>query len=107
MEKQSPAAQRGRLSPADKKRAQLTRDTTLQDLVEKLTPYAGGEEFEIKPEEVEYHEKPGGWNFKGVSHGVARAIRVPYTFYWFNEDTKSTVEIRDYFLIGFEGGAGY
>ena len=96
-----------RMPPDDKERAQIRKETSLEELIQKLTPYPGGSDYEIDHEGVEYHEKPGGWNFKGIPHGVARAVRVPYTFYWFNEATKSTVEIRDYFLIGFEGGAGY
>ena len=39
---------------------------------------------------------------------MSRAMRVPYMFYQESKaDAQFGILIRDYFLIGFEGGAGY
>lgn len=56
----------------------------------------------------EMHEKPGEWKFKYADHYVARALRIPYMYYkpLESDDTKGFL-VRDYFLIGFEGGMGY
>lgn len=56
----------------------------------------------------ELHDKPGQWKFKYADHYVNRAMRVPYMYYQKSKaDPKVGILIRDYFLIGFEGGAGY
>jgi hypothetical protein len=57
---------------------------------------------------IEQHEEPGKWHFKYAEHHVERAVRIPYMFYKRTEnDDKKAVLVRDYFLIGFEGGGGY
>ena len=56
----------------------------------------------------EMHEKVGQWKFKYAEHYVARAIRVPYMYYKPSTSFPSQgVLVKDYFLIGFEGGMGY
>jgi hypothetical protein len=86
----------------------LTRNTDLEDIILYLNPYdAEKDSIEIIEDGVEYHDKPGPWNFKNVGHTVNRAIRIPYTFIWKNPTTKEKIKIRDYFLIGFEGGGAY
>ena len=55
-------------------------------------------------DQVESQEYAGRWDFKGMSHYVAKAIRVPYVYYRPTEDGKSAVLVTDYLLIGFEGG---
>jgi hypothetical protein len=56
----------------------------------------------------ELHERPGEWKFKYADHYVARAVRVPYMYYQKSKaDPTIGVLVRDYFLIGFEGGGAY
>ena len=56
----------------------------------------------------EVHEKPGQWKFKYADHFVQRAARIPYMYYQKSKaDPALGILTRDYFLIGFEGGAGY
>jgi hypothetical protein len=92
--------------------------TDLGNLIFSLSPYAfqpdpnGKKDLvTIAPDGVEYQEKPGNWYFKGATHNIARSVRIPYTFYWANEQankkTPPVVEVKDYFLIGFEGGGAY
>jgi len=42
------------------------------------------------------------WSFKGVPHYIERALRIPYTY-----TDENGVDIRDYILIGYEGGGAY
>ena len=57
---------------------------------------------------AEMHEKPGLWKFKYGDHYIARGIRVPYMYYSPSPaDPNTGMLVRDYFVIGFEGGAGY
>lgn len=57
---------------------------------------------------TEMHEKVGQWKFKYADHYVARAIRIPYMYYKKSlAYPKTGVLVRDYFLVGFEGGMGY
>jgi hypothetical protein len=57
---------------------------------------------------IEHNEKPGSWKFKYADHYIQRALRIPYMYYKQSEFNKAEgVLVRDYFLIGFEGGAGY
>lgn len=53
---------------------------------------------------VESQEYAGRWDFKGTSHYVAKAIRIPYRYYRPAEDNTIAVLVTDYLLIGFEGG---
>jgi len=99
-----------------KPKAILSTGTDLGSLIVRLSPYTfappppGKDLFTIQEDGVEYQEKPGAWYFKGAAHNLARSVRIPYTFYWKNPaaDAKADpIEIRDYFLIGFEGGGAY
>lgn len=65
---------------------------------------------------LEQHEHPGTWDFKYAEHYVDRALRVPYMYYKESDLSDDSGEpdailvfvlVRDYFLIGFEGGAVY
>lgn len=51
---------------------------------------------------IEQQLDVGNWNFKGVPHFIEKAIRIPYTY----TDAQG-VKIRDYLLIGYEGGGAY
>ena len=55
--------------------------------------------------QVESHEYSGHWDFRGTSHYVKRAIRIPYMYYRAEANGGSTL-VTDYLLVGFEGGAG-
>ncbi len=84
----------------------------LGDLILSLSPYTfqkvgNNDLYEIKGDAIEFQESPGNWTFKGAPHNIARSVRIPYTFYWLNKATNSTIEVRDYFLVGFEGGGSY
>ena len=96
----------------------FSNGTDLGNLILSLSPYAfqpdpGGssDRIWIDSDNVEYQEKPGNWYFKGATHNIARSVRIPYRFYWANQQanpgTPPVVEIKDYFLIGFEGGGAY
>ena len=54
-------------------------------------------------DEVQSQEYAGKWDFKGQSHYVAKAIRIPYMYYQAGENGGSTL-VTDYLLVGFEGG---
>ena len=59
----------------------------------------------MQPDDV-YTEKQldvGSWTFKGAPHHIERAIRVAYTY----TDVETGSTIRDYILIGYEGGGAY
>jgi hypothetical protein len=60
--------------------------------------------FGLCLDEVESQEYAGRWDFKGTSHYVAKAIRIPYMYYRPSTDGTSAVLVTDYLLIGFEGG---
>jgi len=61
-------------------------------------------QFGLCLDEVESQEYAGRWDFKGTSHYVAKAIRIPYMYYRPAEDGTTAVLVTDYLLIGFEGG---
>lgn len=64
--------------------------------------------FALDSSGIEHEQTPGEWKFKYVDHYVSRAIRIPYMYYRKSDvDATQAVLIRDYFLIGFEGGHGY
>ena len=64
--------------------------------------------FALCPAEAEMQEGPGRWNFKYGEHYVQRALRIPYMYYRKSEvDATQGMLVRDYFLIGFEGGGAY
>ena len=69
--------------------------------------------FRIDFKDVEMEEQPGKWNFRYADHYIKRSLRVPY--YYTSSQMKNVAPIlatdpfaiRDYFLVGFEGGSGY
>jgi len=74
----------------------------LEYVIEKANPYTVGAAPTYEdPIVVEVQKDVGNWYFKGVGHHVEKAIRIPYTY------TKNNVVIRDYLLIGYEGGGAY
>jgi hypothetical protein len=79
--------------------------TTLEELIRAMNPYKSQGDFEVDFEGVEYAEKPGSWYFKGAAEPIARAVKIPYTFVW--RVNGQDVTIRDYLLVGFEGGGAY
>jgi len=96
----------------------LSTGEDLGSLILNLTPYKFAPDpdpkckdlFHIDWQGVEYQEKPGTWSFKGQTHALARTARIPYWFYWVNHNAPAKtppIKIRDYFLIGFEGGGAY
>jgi hypothetical protein len=64
--------------------------------------------FALCPSDSEMQDQGAQWKFKYADHFVQRALRIPYMYY-----RKSAVDptqgmlIRDYFLVGFEGGGAY
>lgn len=57
---------------------------------------------------IEHDEKPGEWRFKYADHYVHRALRIPYRYYKASETLPDTgVLVKDYLMVGFEGGMGY
>lgn len=72
----------------------------LTPVINASNPYTATPVYE-NPIVVEQQLDVGNWNFKGVGRHVEKAIRIPYTY------VKNGVTIRDYILIGFEGGGAY
>lgn len=73
-----------------------------------LVTTGGDPPYYLDPKGTELAESPGHWEFKYAQHYVARAIRVPYMYYKRSDaDPLVGLLVRDYFLIGFEGGAVY
>ena len=54
-------------------------------------------------QQVEKQLDLGQWYFKGVPHNIERALRIAYTY----RDVDTGAVIRDYLLIGYEGGGAY
>jgi len=52
-------------------------------------------------DDVEHDYASTYWTFKGTSHYIKKAIRIPYCF-----TDKDGQKVRDYILVGFEGGGG-
>ena len=66
------------------------------------------ERFSLALDGPEAQEQPGTWKFKYGDHYVQRALRIPYMFYRESDnDPTKGVLVRDYFLVGFEGGGAY
>jgi len=79
--------------------------TTLEHLIAAANPYLNAQTTgpEYEPDlTIEQQADVGGWSFKGVPHHIEKAIRIPYTY-----TDGNGVEIRDYLLIGYEGGGAY
>jgi hypothetical protein len=80
-----------------------------------IIPYpdksSGAGVYRLCTNEIETHAEPGNWSFKGSPHYIERAVRIPYMYYKKESDKESDKEpavlIKDYFLIGFEGGGAY
>ena len=58
--------------------------------------------LEFMFDETEIDEKGNQWNFKGASSYVGTVLRIPYCY-----KNADGLTIRDYLLVGFEGGGGY
>ncbi len=77
---------------------------TLEQVIRNANPYIqlpGDPRYE-NPIVIEQQLDVGHWNFKDVSHFIEKAIRIPYTY-----TDDNGVLIRDYLLIGYEGGGAY
>lgn len=77
----------------------------IQDTIEDANPYLVGTNPNLQYENpivVEQQLDVGNWNFKGIPHHIEKAIRIPYTY-----TDDNGVRIRDYLLIGYEGGGAY
>jgi hypothetical protein len=71
-------------------------------------PKKAAEQFILDPSDSELEEEPGQWKFKYADHYVERGLRVPYLYYRKSEaDPSKGILVKDYFLIGFEGGGAY
>ena len=55
----------------------------------------------IMIDETEVSYRGVQWYFKNGSNYVAKALRIPYTY-----KDKYGHDVKDYLLIGYEGGAG-
>lgn len=82
---------------------------SILDVITKANPYTGAGTGATGPIYepdatlvIEQQLDVGTWNFKGVPHFIEKAIRIPYTYIDVNG-----VQIRDYLLIGYEGGGAY
>ena len=78
--------------------------TQLGQLIFDETPYSTQvppKQFKVLIEETEVDYRGSEWYFKNGDNYVAKALRIPYTY-----TDKNGHEIRDYLLIGYEGGGG-
>jgi hypothetical protein len=79
---------------------------TLEQLIAAANPYLPTDNSSTPDYEtpiiIEQQLDVGGWSFKGVPHHIEKAIRIPYTYY-----DDHGVQVRDYLLIGYEGGGAY
>ena len=74
----------------------------LGQLIFDETPYSNQvapKQFEIMIDETEVDYKGLEWYFKNGENYVKKALRIPYSYM-----DKNGHEIRDYLLIGYEGG---
>ena len=62
--------------------------------------------FGLCLDEAESQDYAGKLDFKGASHTVARAIRIPYMYYRAGKNGGSTL-VTDYLVIGFEGSGSF
>jgi hypothetical protein len=76
----------------------------LVNTINLANPYTTAPTYEAANNDVVIEQQldVGNWNFKGVPHHVEKAIRVSYTY-----TDENGVKIRDYLLIGYEGGGAY
>ena len=80
----------------------LTDPKDLGQLIFDENPYstqASPKQFEVMLNETEMSYRGMQWYFKNGSNYVAKALRIPYCY-----KDKDGHEIRDYLLIGYEGG---
>ena len=64
--------------------------------------------FSLDTRDGELHEEPGNWKFKYAEHYVERAVRIPYLYYKKSDTDESIgILVKDFFLVGFEGGGAY
>ena len=76
----------------------------LGQLIFDETPYStqvSPKQFEVMLNETEVDYKGLEWYFKNGDNYVKKALRIPYCY-----TDKNGHEIRDYLLIGYEGGGG-
>jgi len=74
---------------------------TLKDVIDKANPYSTSPTYQTDIV-IEQQLDLGHWAFKDVPHYIEKAIRIPYTY-----TDANGVTIRDYLLIGYEGGGAY
>ena len=82
----------------------LTDPKVLGQLIFDENPYSpqvSPKQFEVMLNETEMSYRGMQWYFKNGSNYVAKALRIPYCY-----TDKDGHVIRDYLLIGYEGGAG-
>ena len=78
--------------------------THLGQLIFDENPYSTQvppKQFKVMIEETEVDYKESEWYFKNGDNYVKKALRIPYCY-----TDKNGHEIRDYLLIGYEGGGG-
>ncbi len=64
-------------------------------------PYAASTTVQLD-DVIEVQTELGTWQFKGTPHFIEKALRISYTY---SDVTGHT--IRDYILVGYEGGGAY
>ena len=75
--------------------------TQLGQLIIDENPYTTSSSSPILSDVIEVQGEPGTWPFKGSPHHIKKAIRITYTY------THNGHTVRDYILIGYEGGGAY
>jgi hypothetical protein len=73
----------------------------LYKLIVDENPYASTTPVQLD-DVIEVQVELGTWQFKGTPHFIEKAIRISYTY-----TDASLHTIRDYILVGYEGGGAY
>lgn len=80
----------------------FTDPKDLGKLIFEANPYipkGAPKNFEFMFKDTEMSYKGMQWYFKNGSNYVGKAMRIPYCF-----TDEDGIEVKDYLLIGFEGG---
>jgi hypothetical protein len=78
----------------------------LGQLICRRTPYASMTLPAGWQNMIEWDEHTVLWNFRGIDSRVNKALRIPVTITYHNDQTGSDETYRDWLLIGYEGGSG-
>ena len=83
------------------------QEQALGHLICNQTPYKAMKLAENWQKEIQWDERTGPWNFRGVDRRVAKALRIPVIITYHNAGTGEDEQYVDWLIIGYEGSAAY